>query len=326
MQFPLALTVYLLFFATISLAQLPKKFKLLSGAYFLVDRNKESTPNKVNGSNGSIVADITGYQTMGRWQIPEKMRNATKALGVVKLLGALHTSASAQTKGYQNFGPAKLTFDINAQKTNFTCKYIANQGKILPNSGYLIIRDDPLGSLGIAVECNIPQSPDGEKLYSLLLESEGAVKVVVSIFTAKFAHSLQDSYLLQRSRSNTPLQLPHASRFLPEFRSLPSHVHTTISFDKPTVLTVQTFMNVISGPSLYMFVVYYLNLGYGVIIYDMYGLHQSYLQEFIDREVIDYHSYTVLENVFPHVFNAERHRREHVSYVSSSIVSCFTVE
>jgi hypothetical protein len=62
-----------------------------------------------------------------------------------------------------------------------------------------------------------------------------------------------------------------------------------------------------------MFTLYYLSLGYGVIIYDRYGLHQSFLQEFIDEGRIDYHSFTIFEKIFPKDFNLLTHTKKNVS-------------
>jgi hypothetical protein len=71
------------------------------------------------------------------------------------------------------------------------------------------------------------------------------------------------------------------------------------------VLTVQTFRNNMTGPSLYMFMRYYLTLGWRVIVYDRYGLHADVMSEFSSLPEVIYHGRTVFENLFPSSFNKD---------------------
>jgi hypothetical protein len=72
----------------------------------------------------------------------------------------------------------------------------------------------------------------------------------------------------------------------------------------PAVCTVQVFHNALSGPRMFFFAQYYLLIGWNVIIYDRYGIHRSYLTEFINHPRLFYHPYTVLQLLFPNIYNS----------------------
>lgn len=300
--------IFSFFIWNLSLLFASKSLKLLTGLV--------SPSAMMNNQKNLLIPKHRGIST---WQIPGKIKHSESNLttsSVIRFLGVLYTHPSYGTIEYQNFGTGHVLVpygdSYQEKNLNFPCVYMTNINSNIRKKWKPLVREDPLGVLGITIECAIPQSTEGDKFASIL-RLEKALTVTVSIFTPNLTNSLQDSYLLQQSEKFTPLQLPHASQYQPQYRSLPAHIHTTIKMENPTVITVQTFMNNISGPSLYMFVLYYMNLDYGIIIYDMYGLHQSYLQQFIDQEIIDYHSFTVFENIFPHVFNYQTYQKEYVS-------------
>jgi hypothetical protein len=153
--------------------------------------------------------------------------------------------------------------------------------------------------------------PVRDKICQFLLSSSHPHKISISISPSgrkkRTMTSLTSSYLLTPPQLLTSLQLPllpplplqhtvrgHTST-TSSFLSLQASAITTIHPHAPTVISVQTFSYSITGPSL--------TLGYGVIIYDRYGLHQSYLQEFIDERRIDYNLFTIFEKIFPQKFN-----------------------
>ena len=71
------------------------------------------------------------------------------------------------------------------------------------------------------------------------------------------------------------------------------------------VVTVQTFKNQQTGPMLYAFVAYYHALGWKVIVYDRFGQHSEYVEEFVNLPGVDYHPYTVFQMVNPGKYNSE---------------------
>lgn len=88
------------------------------------------------------------------------------------------------------------------------------------------------------------------------------------------------------------------------------------------ILTVQTFRNRMSGPSLYMFMKYYLTLGWKVIVYDRYGLHAREMGEFRDLPEVIYHENTFFETLFPSEFNKQKALADEQKV--HSLLSCFT--
>jgi hypothetical protein len=81
------------------------------------------------------------------------------------------------------------------------------------------------------------------------------------------------------------------------------------------VCVVQTYRNPVSGAKLFMFVQYYLSLGYTVLVYDRFGEHaedmapllalasSSSLSSLSRRGELKYFPYTALELAIPHKYN-----------------------
>jgi hypothetical protein len=65
------------------------------------------------------------------------------------------------------------------------------------------------------------------------------------------------------------------------------------------VCAVQTNRNPLSPYQMHMFVAHYLSLGFHVIIYDRFGLHKEFIDEFLPNKRFDYHPYTLLEVAWP---------------------------
>jgi hypothetical protein len=71
------------------------------------------------------------------------------------------------------------------------------------------------------------------------------------------------------------------------------------------ICTVQTFRNAQSGPMLYAFIKYHIDLGWRVIVYDRFGLHKEYLKDLEGIDGLDYHPFTVLQMVNPTKYSTE---------------------
>eukprot|EP00605_Chrysophyceae_sp_TOSAG23-4_P000234 GSChrysophyteH1.ASY1.ANO1.271.1 assembled CDS len=71
------------------------------------------------------------------------------------------------------------------------------------------------------------------------------------------------------------------------------------------ICTVQTFRNAQSGPMLYAFVKFHLDVGWRVIVFDRFGLHEEFLKGLEGASGLDYHRFTVLQRVNPSKYNQE---------------------
>ena len=74
------------------------------------------------------------------------------------------------------------------------------------------------------------------------------------------------------------------------------------------VCTVQTFQNPLSGPMLYMFTRFYLELGWVVIVYDRFGAHRDFLSSLLDSQTdqrLKYYPYTLFQLLFPNTYNTD---------------------
>jgi hypothetical protein len=69
------------------------------------------------------------------------------------------------------------------------------------------------------------------------------------------------------------------------------------------VCTVQTFRNSQTGPMLYFFVKFYQLMGWHVIVYDRFGLHQEFIRELLDLQGVDYYPYTIFQITQPKKYN-----------------------
>jgi hypothetical protein len=69
------------------------------------------------------------------------------------------------------------------------------------------------------------------------------------------------------------------------------------------VCAVQTFRNPQSGPMLYLFVKYYIIMGWRVIVYDRFGYHREFLEELLSEPAFHYHPYTIMQLAQPNKYN-----------------------
>jgi hypothetical protein len=112
--------------------------------------------------------------------------------------------------------------------------------------------------------------------------------------------SLPSPSISSRSHFNTNLHNKLALTLPQERRSL---LNSSTTSPSRAVCTVQVFSNQLTGPRLYFFASYYLQFGWQVIIYDRYGRHRSFLEEFHYHSAFHYHPFTVLESIFPSLYN-----------------------
>lgn len=54
---------------------------------------------------------------------------------------------------------------------------------------------------------------------------------------------------------------------------------------------------------LFLFVSYYLRMGWKVILYDRFGLHRDFIADLLSSPALDYHPYTVFQLSNPDVYN-----------------------
>ena len=78
-------------------------------------------------------------------------------------------------------------------------------------------------------------------------------------------------------------------------------IHTNLSLN--AVCAVQTFRNPQSGPMLFLFVKYYLEMGWHVIVYDRFGYHTEFLEELFHEPGFHYHDYTIMQIAQPSKYN-----------------------
>jgi hypothetical protein len=69
------------------------------------------------------------------------------------------------------------------------------------------------------------------------------------------------------------------------------------------VCTVQTFQNQLTGPALYLFVRYYLELDWIVIVFDRFGDHSSHISSFLSSQRFFYFPMTILTQLLPDLYN-----------------------
>lgn len=78
-------------------------------------------------------------------------------------------------------------------------------------------------------------------------------------------------------------------------------IHKNLSLN--AVCAVQTFRNPQSGPMLYLFVKFYIDMGWHVIVYDRFGYHLEFLEELLHEPGFHYHPYTIMQLAQPSKYN-----------------------
>lgn len=171
-----------------------------------------------------------------------------------------------------------------------------------------MIKDTPF-TLNIAVLCNIVADDctdsdfpnrDVKSMCSLFENAAIVVSKLIIYPTCGSTsnESTMDSVLTCNSSSSKemlPLLIPDIWK-----REESELLHTV-----PAVCTVQTFLNSVSGPMLYMFTRYYLELDWVVIIYDRFGSHRTFLTDFLNHTRLKYFPFTMFQLMFPNTYNNE---------------------
>jgi hypothetical protein len=87
----------------------------------------------------------------------------------------------------------------------------------------------------------------------------------------------------------------------------PVHARYLDQLERHAVCTVQVFRNKLTSARLFLFVKYYLTMGWTVIVYDRYGLHADVMREFGEDVQLNYYPFTVFQELFPDRYNMQQH-------------------
>mmetsp|Transcript_19819 Transcript_19819/g.28501 ORF Transcript_19819/g.28501 Transcript_19819/m.28501 type:complete len:499 (-) Transcript_19819:50-1546(-) len=205
----------------------------------------------------------------------------------IQTIGYLYTHSKSNID-FRHGGRAEMTvLEENPFLTN--CVYMTFINAQVRKIWRPRIREDPLGSLGVVIQCPVPNTLRGRDMCKKFEQKN--MHLQMTIFSSK------------RNVQTAPEGLVASIEYSPHADlQLPANKLARLRGSN-AVITVQTFRNRISGPMLYMFIKYYTNLGWPVIIYDRYGLHADFVKDFVDSVDVIYHPYTLFESVFPHDFN-----------------------
>ena len=144
------------------------------------------------------------------------------------------------------------------------------------------------------MQCYISRSAAGYDLCRLLQHETHVVTIRIHPSSPGNTTIYDHIPPLQAAITSQPTSLKYASLAVDKYHTFK---------DAHVVLTVQTFRNKMSGPSLYMFMRYYMTLGWPVIVYDRYGLHADVMTDFASSPQVIYHAHTFFEKLFPTAFN-----------------------
>jgi hypothetical protein len=281
------------FIASVDTLQLSQNTLVITGYHFGLD-----TANKIGQ----------------KWMIP---LNIKKNLTSDAKCGILYTGTLRINKeNAKNWlhGPGSLLIESD----EITCIYMTNVGifpgnphvrlfNVVVNHLHLIIMQDDPYTVNLAMLCQVEA-----KLSRY--ESERRCGVMSNLnhnytIPSLKIHSLCESdkqfcvkmSIIARFALPQENQLKHS--MIPNFNT-PLKYDT--SFHK-AACTVQTFKNDATGPMLYLFARYYLELGWLVIVYDRFGQHGQVLSglraQYSTRLL--YHPYTILQLVFPSIYNED---------------------
>ena len=204
-------------------------------------------------------------------------------------------------------GPGKkdtwVGFDKN-ETSKIHCYYMTNK-----HLGSEFI--DTPKTLGLVINCPVSLDAEiGEYAFRNVMNNGRICRSLSDAICEVKVHLRPTTFSLPESSSYAPDSLaneqivgeattsPLAKKLL-EFKEM-AHADPRPN----AVCTVLTFRNEQTGPMLHLFVDYYHRLGWYVIIYDRFGFHQQYVQDFIGLYGVDYHPYTIFQMTQPKKYNA----------------------
>lgn len=283
-----------------------------------------SSWNKINEkSKISIVTMVVDHNGDGPWYIPslhekysigwnrttEKPYLLHPTACNVRFFGIGLESTFA---GFQYGGTGYLTIEFknNAGKTSWHgfdknetnrvhCYYMTNK-----HLGSEFI--DTPKTLGIAIHCPIDFTSEvGPFNFNTVMLPGYYCRVLADTVTVSTINLRPTSYA-EDTQSSVKDEIQGEVTTIPSGLRLQEIKELTHTDYRPhAVCTVQTFRNDQTGIMLHAFVDYYYRLGWYVIIYDRFGFHKQYVEDFIGLPGVDYHPYTVFQLTQPSKYNSE---------------------
>lgn len=241
----------------------------------LLDKNE--TKLYITGRSTSISNDILKYWAPFH-SIPLK-RNSPYLL----LTGTLQIGSIPPI--YWDSGTGRILFHLNLWKM---CFYMTNKGTVADNPV-----DEPL-TYSIAILCEIDSisSKIDEVIIYPSCSKSSAKKLPICVDKASVNATLLSIFPYQNLSSNLV-----SSSFAKQINSL------SLNSISRAVCTVQTFQNQLSGPSLHLFVRYYLELNWIVIVFDRFGDHYEHISAFLGDNRFFYFPSTILLEIYPDLYD-----------------------
>eukprot|EP01034_Spumella_vulgaris_P034029 gene34029-41965_t len=223
------------------------------------------------------------------------------AVGLESTLKGYETGGTGYlTIGFENSAKKKFWHGFDKNETNrLHCYYTTNKDT---GSEFL----DTPKTLGLAIYCPV-----------ILDHESGPFEFKSNMEQGYFCRPLAD-YSVEievhlRPNTFTSLSpLNEADEIIGEALTVPAaprmgQIKELMALDyRPNaVCTVQTFRNPQTGPMLYLFVAYYQIMGWRVIVYDRFGLHESFLRDLLSLPGVDYYPYTLYQLAMPSKYNQE---------------------
>jgi len=234
-----------------------------------------------------------------RWLIPESLRLLIPDTYQCEILytGVLKLPAEDSAIWEHGYGALRYASDIH------TCLYMTHDG-VMPGNP----TDVPF-TLSIAILCFVDFESEKMNICALNSDQVNRSDTQIRVYPKCYSELIRNKPSLLKFTSvfqgcSPPLLAQMMVRSL--------HFSND-QYEKQAryraVCTVQTFYNELTGPMMYMFARFHLVLGWMVIVYDRFGMHEGFLRELMTHERFRYHPYTMLQLVLPDIYN-DRYRNQ----------------
>eukprot|EP01032_Pedospumella_encystans_P020877 gene20877-23708_t len=234
-------------------------------------------------------------------------------VGLESTLEGFQTGGTAYlTIGFSNAGKREFWHGFDKNETNKVhCYYKTNK-----DTGSEFI--DTPKNLGLAIVCPISMDDEtGPFLHHRNMEQGNYCRPLAEYATEISVHLRPSSYLIDpntesqldiaiRAAAVAPLEIVAEMKAGPqEQRDMEIKALMAADYRPHAVCTVQTFKNAQSGAMLYMFIAYYQQMGWRVIVYDRFGMHEKEVKSLLKLPGVDYYPFTVYQLTQPTKYNRD---------------------
>ena len=251
--------------------------------------------NIYNHSSFSVISVAVDHSGSTKWVIPPSPNSSSSFSGWNMSqtdkchLRFLAVALQSHDPEYRGTGRGNVTIVRQHEgSATIECYFVTNRKKDFPQT------------VSIAVVCPVQHDHIAESICSYTSQRHTDMFLSLQYHVPEDTSRLQSSPRVTSSSVRVRSLNSRIGKTNDTITSPPTrHMKYLDQLERHAVCTVQVFRNKLTSARLFLFVSYYLRMGWTVIVYDRLGLHRDVIAEFGDNVQLNYYPFTVFQILFP---------------------------